>query len=34
MKDELLINGFLLNEFNIIDDVKDDLKKIIKKYWR
>ena len=31
---ELLINGFLLNEFNITDDVKDDLKKIIKKYWR
>ena len=31
---ELLINGFLLNEFNINDDVKDDLKKIIKKYWR
>lgn len=31
---ELLINGFLLNEFNIDDSLKEELKKKIKKYWR
>lgn len=31
---ELLINGFLLNEFNVSDDLKEELKRLIKKYWR
>lgn len=31
---ELLINGFLLNEFNVTDILKETLEKIIKKYWR
>lgn len=30
----LLIKGFLLNEFNINDEEKEEVKNIISKYWR
>lgn len=30
----LLIRGFLLEEFNIDDSIKEDILKIINKYWR